>query len=229
MLGPELESRGWRLVRVGVNVCPFIDIGEHSWDSYLDSLGPKHRYNFRRRLRRLKAEHEIRFERVASEAERRPALESLIRLHDERWRRRGGSTAFHRPDLIAFHDEFSAIALDRGWLRLYSLVLDGSPAALLYGFRYGGTFYFYQSAFDARFARESAGLVTMGLAIRAAIEEGATEYDLLHGDEVYKSSWAPDSRPLFRLALYPPTAGGAVSRRLVGIRHAAGKMVRRVL
>ena len=34
-------------------MCPFIDLTGHSWDSYLDDLGPAHRYNFRRRLRNL--------------------------------------------------------------------------------------------------------------------------------------------------------------------------------
>src|SRR5207245_43184 len=81
-------------------------------------------------------------------------------------------------------------APDRGWLRLSELRLDGRPAASLYGFRYRDTFSFYQSGFDPAYARDSVGLVTMGLAIRSAIEEGAAEYDLLHGDEAYKFQWA---------------------------------------
>jgi hypothetical protein len=74
--------------------------------------------------------------------------------------------------LTAFHREFSQIALKRGWLRLYLLRLDGKPASFLYGFHYGRKFYFYQSSFDAAYAKHSPGLIMMGLAIRSAIEEG---------------------------------------------------------
>jgi len=43
-------------------------------------------------------------------------------------------------------------------------------------------FYFYQSGFDPTYERSSVGLITMGLSIQAALEEGACEYDLLHGE-----------------------------------------------
>jgi CelD/BcsL family acetyltransferase involved in cellulose biosynthesis len=54
----------------------------------------------------------------------------------------------------------------------------------------------------------------MGLTIRSAIEEGAREYDLLHGDEDYKFLWSNRTRELARLELYPPTAAGLLERRL---------------
>jgi CelD/BcsL family acetyltransferase involved in cellulose biosynthesis len=150
-------------------------------------------------------------------------------LHNARWRDRGGSDAFDTPGLVAFHREFSRIALERGWLRLYVLRLDRKSAACLYGFLYGGTFYFYQSGFDSAYRKESVGLVSMGLSIKSAIEEGAEEYDLLHGNEEYKSHWSRESRELSRLELYPPGGMGSICRRSAQLERAARRMARRVL
>jgi len=121
----------------------------------------------------------MRFEQARSVREVSDALVTLVRLHHMRWRWRGGSNGFHTPALLAFHADVSQLARARGWPRLFVLSLDGRPAAALYGFRYGETFYFYQSGFDPEYRRYSVGLLATGLSIRAAFEEGAREYDLL--------------------------------------------------
>lgn len=225
-LADRLERRGWRSLRARTAICPYIALEGHTFESYLETLGPSHRYNFRRRLRQLHRGFEVRLQRVETEAERREAIEVLMGLHHGRFSTRGGSDAFHTPALIAFHRELSEVALRRGWLRLFVLRLDGRPAAALYGFRYGTRFLFYQAGFDAAFAKHSVGLVTMGLAIQAAIEEGVREYDLLHGDEQYKSLWARSTHELERIELFPPTAAGLAHRLL---RRGARTARRRLL
>jgi hypothetical protein len=94
---------------------------------------------------------------------------------------------------------------------------------------YGSTFYFYQSGFDPAYSKHSVGLVMMGLAIKSALEEGAAEYDLLHGDEEYKFHWAPDHRELARLEVYPPHARARIYRRAIDFNRAARRMARRML
>lgn len=208
-LAGHLQQQGWKWAQSKVNICPFIDLRGHSWTSYLGTLGSEHRYNVQRKIKNLSKKFEVTFEQVEREDQRSAALQLLISLHNKRWASRGGgSDAFHTPGHLAFHEEFTALALSRGWLRLYVLRLDGQPASALYGLRYGSTFSFYQSGFDPQYSRHSVGMVTMGLAIKSAIEEGAGEYDLLHGDEAYKSHWARESRDLVRLNLYPPGVRG---------------------
>src|SRR4030095_12185254 len=112
--------------------------------------------------------------------------------------------AFQSESVIAFHREFVQLAAQRGWLRLLILHLNDVPASALYGLRYGPTFYFYQSGFDPLYSKHSVGVATMGLAIKTAIEEGASEYDFLHGNEEYKFHWAHEVRDLNRLELHPP-------------------------
>jgi len=228
-LAARLGQRDWATSESPVNVCPFIALSGHSWASYLASLGSAHRYNFQRRLRNLTKQFDVCFEQVGCEAERRAALEVLVELHNRRWDQRGGSESFATGELRAFYDTVSRFGLERGWLRLFVLRLDGRPVAALHGYRYGATFSFYQAGFDPAFARHSVGLVTMGLAIKAAIEDGAGEYDLLHGAEPYKFQWANRSRDLGRIELFPSSAHGRLCRRVLTASRSARRAARRLL
>ena len=225
----RLAEGRWAVSRERTEVCPFIPLAGHTFDSYLGTLGREQRYNFRRRLRNLERDSAVRFEKVEGEESRREVLSTLLTLHDERWRTRGGSDAFDAAGIVAFHDEFSRLALQLGWLRLFVLRIDGQAAATLYGFRHGRTFYFYQSGWDPRFASHSVGLVTLGLAIRSALEEGAEEFDLLHGSESYKFHWAREARHLARIEAYPPGARGRVLRKAVEANRVGRRIARQVL
>jgi CelD/BcsL family acetyltransferase involved in cellulose biosynthesis len=225
----RLSEKGWSVSETSTNTCPFIPLAGKSWESYLATLGAEHRYNFHRKWKRLNRDYAVEFEEVRTAEQCRESIDLVMTLHNMRWSQRGGSEAFHTPGLVAFHREFSQIALERGWLRLYVLRLDGKPAASLYGFLYGRTFYFYQSGLDPAYGKHSVGLVTMGLAIKSALEEGAEEYDLLHGNEDYKSHWSRDSRELGRLELFPPGSLGWIYRSSADLERASRVIARRVL
>jgi CelD/BcsL family acetyltransferase involved in cellulose biosynthesis len=228
-LAGGLEGRGWGLSCSTTAVCPYIDLSGQTWPSYLAGLSPAHRYNLRRRQRNLEGSSELQFTEARSDEERREYLGHLIALHNLRWEGRGRPGAFATRGLLAFHEDFSALALRRGWLRLFLLRLGGRPVAALYGFRYGRTFYFYQSGFDPACSKQSVGLVAMGLTIRRALDEGASEFDFLHGDETYKSLWTQVSREIGRLEIYPPRARGAVRRGVKDLERGARRLARRAL
>jgi CelD/BcsL family acetyltransferase involved in cellulose biosynthesis len=197
-------------VEIVTNACPFIPLEQESWDSYLASLSAQHRYNFHRKWKRLTRDFTVTFEQTCTEEECREAIDILIEQHNARWTER--SDAFHTLGLVAFHGEWTQLAFKRGWLRLYTLRVNGKPAAHLYGMFHSGRFYFYQSSLDAAYMQWSPGLIAMGLAIKSAIEEGAEEFDLLHGTESYKSHWSRASRELVRLESFPPGAIGTLCR-----------------
>jgi CelD/BcsL family acetyltransferase involved in cellulose biosynthesis len=228
-LAERIEGRGWSLTASSTSVCPYIDLEGRTWASYLAGLGPAHRANLQRRLRNMERSFEWSFREAESEEERREFLGHLIDLHHLRRQELGGSDAFNTPGLLAFHEEFSALARERGWLRLYLLRLDAKPAAALYGFQHGGTFSFYQSGFDPAYRKQSVGLVAMGLTIRKALEAGAAEFDLLHGDETYKSLWARERRETGRLEAYPPHARGALQRTVNQCGRGARRLARRAM
>jgi len=222
-----LREKGWSAAETRTNICPYIPLAGTTWDSYLASLSAEHRYNFNRKWRRLNRDFEVRFEQASTREQCQESLDLLIAQHNKRWRARGGSDAFHTAGLVAFHQEWTQLALERGWLRFYVLRLNGKPAACLYGLLYRGTFYFYQSSFDEAYQQASVGLIAMGLAIQSAIREGAEEYDLLHGDETYKSHWSRHSRDLARLESFPPGGLGELCRLSVDLVRASRQLARR--
>jgi CelD/BcsL family acetyltransferase involved in cellulose biosynthesis len=226
LLLDRLKHKRWAVAETQTNVCPFIPLRNSTWTTYLAGLSTEHRYNFNRKWRRLERDYKVRFEQIETGEQCREATDLLIAQHNARWRDRGGSDAFHTAGLVAFHREWTQLALNRGWLRLYQLRLDEKPAASLYGFLYRGIFYFYQSGFDDAYKQASVGLITMGLAIQSAIKEGAEEYDLLHGDESYKSHWCRHSRDLVRLESFPPGIRGTVCRVSIELGRVARRLRR---
>jgi CelD/BcsL family acetyltransferase involved in cellulose biosynthesis len=224
-LGAALATRtDYRCYETTTDVCPYISFAGRTWESYLAGLGSSHRANFQRRLKQLRRDFSFRFERATAEKDRAELLAALIDLHRKRWHEKGASEAFSTPDIVAFHDEVTRSTLERGWLRLFVMWLNDRPAAALYGFQRNRRFYFFQSGLDPEYSRYSVGLVTMGLAIQTAFEDGAEEYDLLHGNESYKSLWAPETREIRKLELYPPSATGILFGGIAQATRAARKL-----
>jgi CelD/BcsL family acetyltransferase involved in cellulose biosynthesis len=225
----RLQDCGWTTAIAPNGICPVIDLAGHTWESYLAARGSAHRANVRRRLRALGEPLDTAFERVTTEAQRHEALSALFAFHEWRFRTEGGSTAFLTPALRAFHQDATRQALERGWLRMYVLRLNGVPAAVMYGFAYNGQFYFYQHGFDERYRNQSIGLVLMALTIRAAFDEGLHTFDMLWGAEPYKRLWATDERRLNQIRAFPAHVGGWLNHGVLAARRRLAPLTRRLL
>jgi CelD/BcsL family acetyltransferase involved in cellulose biosynthesis len=226
-----LAQRGFRADEVmKFEVCPYLPRPPGGFAEYMQGLGSEHRYAFRRKVQALNKRFAVQFAAASSEETRRSSLATLIELHQKRWRLRdGASEAFTSPALIAFHEEVSALALAKGWLRLFVLSADGQPVSALYGFRYGEIFSFYQSGFDPGWAKQSVGMVTMGLAIESAFGEGCAEFDMLHGDEAYKFHWARQVHELSRIELFPPGPRGLITQGVCVLAKTARRAGKKLL
>jgi len=218
-LSRQLQEAGWKSVGLTTNYSPYTVLSGHTWESYLDSLHSRHRTNLGKMLRRLHKDFEVSLQVAATESERHRGMDVFVRLHLRRWSGKGGSTALNQKELIDFHHAFSESSLERGWLRLYTLLLDDVPVSSLYVFKYRDVYYHYQSAFDPDYCKYSLGTVIVALAIKDAIEDGALEFDFLHDNETYKYLWARQERELIRLELYPPKTMGSVYRHSATIKH----------
>lgn len=228
-LALQLRLLGWRTHRTTVNFCPFISLRQHSWATYLAGLGSAHRTNLRRRLKKLSATFNMRIEVAKTQPQRYVALKTLVDLHLKRWNQRGGSDALHTDALLAFHEAMSALALEKGWLRLHVMWLDDVPVAAVYGFLYNNVYHFYQAGFDMDFRDYSVGLVMTGMTIRHAIEEGAAEFDFLHGEESYKYLWTREERELVRFDMFPPHTRGSLYSQFMQVRHSIKRLVSQLM
>jgi CelD/BcsL family acetyltransferase involved in cellulose biosynthesis len=205
---------------------PLIDISAHqSWDDYLATRSKNFRQQVRRFPRRAVREAGAVIRRTKSPDELDADMRLFFDLHDKRFTERGGSS-LSAERARGFHLDFAAAALEQGWLRLWFLELNGSPAAAWYGWRVGDRYSYYNSGFDPEFAALSPGLVLISAVIESAFEEGATVFDFLLGEESYKYRFAEEERTVsdVTLARSLPHPASVVTAAEYGARR-AGRMI----
>lgn len=199
---------GWRHLVGGrlltAEGSPVLRLGGLDWDRYLASRSKNFRDQVRGRERKLAKAHELAYRLCDDPARLDDDLTTLFRLHRARW---DESTTFGSRE--AFHHDFAARALERGWLRFWIMELDGEPAAAWYGFRFGSAECYYQAGRRPELERQSVGFVLMAHTIREAISSGASEYRLLRGGEEYKYRFAAADRGLETFGLSLTVAGAA--------------------
>jgi len=208
---------GRQLAREG---SPILRFGGRSWDEYLQGQSANFRQQSRRLERRLGRAHDVKFSLASTRAELEHGLDALFALHRARWS--STETNFGRRE--HFHREFAALAFDRGWARLWTLELDGAPAAAWYGLRFADAECYYQMGRDPRWDRASVGLVLMIHTVREALVDGVTEYRFLRGGESYKYRFTGEDPGLESIVVSRGAAGAAAVaavRAALGVREAA--------
>lgn len=220
----EIEQQQWDVA--------YIDLEGLDWEGYMASRSRNFRSQIRRRDRALQKAHEVKV-RSATEATLQQDLAKLFELHDRRWQEHGESSLQIGGAKEAI-GRFAEQAQRLGWLRLRLLEADGLAVAGFLGWRLGETYSFYQSGFDPEWADRSVGIVMMARTIESAIEEGASEFDMLLGDESYKQRFTNASRAVHTVILPRSmsatrvlVAGEARARR-VGRRMAGNPVLGRV-
>jgi CelD/BcsL family acetyltransferase involved in cellulose biosynthesis len=200
VLGGSLPSRGARLDLGNATPSPWIAL-RGRFDAWLDGLPGGAGAQLRRRRRWLRGRPGFRIEVVTQPEAMGAAMEVLFALHRARWSIAGGSDGIRGAAAEAFHRVSARGLAERGWARVYLLHAEGAPRAALYGFGRGGRFAFYQSGHEPAWRRRSVGTVLLCAAIEDAFARGEHEFDLLHGDETYKRTYASGSRRLVDLHL----------------------------
>ena len=176
---------------------PTLRLDGRSWDDFLASRSQNLRSKVRGGERRLMRGHEIRYRLTTNRGQLNEDLDVLFALHSARWV--GERTTFMRYQ--SFHREFAARALDRGWLRLWLLEIDGQPRAAWYGFRFAGIESFYQGGRDPGWDVDSLGFIILVHSIREALGDGMSEYRFLRGGESYKYRFANSDRDVETFAI----------------------------
>lgn len=128
-------------------------------------------------------------------------LESLIRLHRQRWNRVGEAGVWLIPPSNGSHCSAIPGLLALGILRIYALHIANRVVAVYYGFLAGGRAYYYLGGFDPDWSAISPGTLLVGYAIENALLEGAGEFDFLLGRERYKYLWGARDRATYRRTL----------------------------
>jgi CelD/BcsL family acetyltransferase involved in cellulose biosynthesis len=184
-----LDGRTWRR-----EASPTLHL-PGTWDDYVAGRSANFRQQLRRREEALAREGKVAT-RLADPTTLDGDLDTLFALHRARW----GSAGSDFDD-TPFHRELARAALERGWLRLWLLELDGHPLAAWHGFQVGSVTSYYQAGRDPAYDRLSVGFVLLAHSIRTAMAEGAIEYRFGRGDESFKSRFTDDDPGLEAVAL----------------------------
>jgi CelD/BcsL family acetyltransferase involved in cellulose biosynthesis len=205
------ERRGWIVRQKRLGRCPYIELPK-SWEAYLTDMTAHRRAAIRRMERKLRREHDVVLTEYGKERVEE-GLRHLQNLHTLRWE--GGGT-FSDPVVQRLHRRLAASLAEQGRLWLFTLDIDGTPAAAWYGFSLGlgDTVYHYQSGRDPRWDRERVGSLLLGLMIRRAIELGYRRFDFLRGEEPYKWQWTRIARPCYEVVVFRRDWRGAALGRL---------------
>ena len=183
---------------------PVTNLAGLDWEAFLDSLSRKLRREITHGERRLRREHAVQY-RVTVDPERLQAdLDTFFGLHRARFP--NGSSLIARE---AFYRRFATLALERGWLRLSFLELDGKAAASRLDLRFGAVHFAYNAGRDPSLGRDSVGLILRAMTIRDALADGAREYRLLRGSEPYKYRLATGDRESLTVVV-PATLTGRI-------------------
>jgi CelD/BcsL family acetyltransferase involved in cellulose biosynthesis len=217
------ELLGQRAMRTEAS--PALVTEGRDWDAFLASRSKNFREQARRRERKLGKAYELSYRLTRDRDDLDRDYATLVRLHRERWGEESGSFAGARE---ALHLDFARAALGRGWLRLWTLELDGRPAAAWLGFRFGGAEWYYQAGRDPVLEREAVGFVLMAHTVREALNDGVSEYRLLLGGEAYKDRFAT-ADPGLETVVWARGARGRAARAAARAALAAPPGLRRRL
>lgn len=200
-----------------------IDLAGTTWDELLTASGRNSRRAFLRRTRRMHEAYDVVYRRTTDPATLERDIDTFLRLHWSRW---GDEvyllTAERRPFLL----DFAAQALERGWLWLWFLELDGAAVAAQLSFRFAGSETAFNSGVDPAFREEQPGIALLYHTVQVAIEDGIERLHLGPGDEGYKDRLPNVDRPIKRMLVPVSPLGAATMQAWRAARGAKGAAAR---
>jgi len=166
---------------------------ERQRENLLQTLAGKTRE--KRALKRLTNLGEIKVIHLTEPEQIGPSLESIVSAQISRFLASNRVSPLVGAERRTFLRHLSDLLSHSGWLKISQLEIDGRPVAWNYGFRFGGSWFWYLPTFQMEYEHVSPG----SCLLRLLVEEGARDaslrwLDLGLGDEPYKERFANSVR-----------------------------------
>jgi len=183
------------------------------WDQYLKSLSKNHRKRVRRWLRQHVESDQIQRRSTASGWNLEEAYECLIHLHNLRRSELPDKGAFECEQFLNFHkDAFYRLA-QQDQAAISAIFIDERPIAIEYELTNQDSVFAYQSGVDINSGElSSPGSISVLLRLQSAITSGKKTFDLMRGDEDYKSHWKADRAITRNITMWPRNRAGNIAR-----------------
>lgn len=168
--------------------CAYVQLPDN-WDNFLSSM----HYNFRKKLRhfikRLENGHQVEFTQCPTKENLAGELESLFELHQKHWESEDHEGSFANTQRRKFYHDMANYFMEKNWLRLYTLKVDGQFTAHQYCFEYNDRMFSLQDGYDPDWGDKRVARILRGYVFRDLISRGVKEYDFLGGLSEYKKNW----------------------------------------
>ncbi len=185
----------------------------------------KHRYNLKRARKRLGDFASVEF-RVVSDADAlRAYMPQVFDIHRRRWNGYYIGSLMNDAGGRAFLKEIAKLYLERDWLYLALLTLNEKTVAYALCFRFGDTLYYYNPAFDPRFASFSPGSLLLQDILEDCRQRGVSKIEMGKGRLQYKERLAASPTEAERIIFAKRSPGASLTLRSYlawhSMRHAA--------
>lgn len=160
---------------------------EGSFEEYWNGCAKGLRKNLRRDSAKAQARGAVRFGITRQPDEE--LLDGLIEMHRARWGKQNLPGMIDANGSAPFLRDVARIFAERGWLRIFSLLLDDKLVAMILAFAYRGRISNYLTAFDPAYEHLGFGRMLLYEAIRFSFQNGDNMWDFLRGAESYKAMW----------------------------------------
>lgn len=163
--------------------------GEEQRETLLQELAGKSRE--KRALKRLTNLGAVKVIHLTEPEQIGASLESIVSAQISRFLASDRVSPLVGSERRTFLRHLSDLLSHSGWLKISQLEIDGRPVAWNYGFRFGGSWFWYLPTFQMEYEHVSPG----SCLLRLLVEEGARDtslrwLDLGLGDEAYKERFA---------------------------------------
>ncbi len=213
----SMTAAGWRRITTSLEGSWRTTLPS-TWQEYDAQLHKSRRRKARRAIK-LAEQGEVTHRAFETAGEISEVWPEFVRLHQMRRNQLGQPGCFSDPAFETFLKTASMelASRNRAWLSMVSQ--QGSPLAFLLMFDSPTTSYMYQSGIDVSRLQLAPGHLINALTIRHAIGRGKKFFDLLRGDEPYKSGWMAERIPLARTRLFAPTFRGRAMHAACSLRN----------
>lgn len=183
------------------------------WDEYLKSLSKNHRKRVRRWTRQHLESEQVQRRSTTSGWNLEEAYECLVHLHNLRRSVLTEKGAFESEQFSKFHrDAFQRLA-QQEQAAISAILIDDKPIAVEYELMNRDTVFAYQSGVDInRDELSSPGSISVLVRLQSAITAGRKTFDLMRGDEDYKSHWKAERAITRNIIIWPRNRTGDIAR-----------------
>ncbi|HEY2379864.1 MAG TPA: GNAT family N-acetyltransferase [Terriglobia bacterium] len=217
-LRKAFQSRGLLLSRP-VTGYPWIDL-DSSWIEPEKKLSASRRSSLRRAQRKAEEIGPIEYEILSPEPDQlKDLLARSLQIEAASWKGRGGSALLSDGERRQFFEQYTAIACERGVLRLCFMKIGGQAIATQIAVECGGGFWLLKVGYDEEFARCSPGNLLMLETLRYAVSRGLNTYEFLGSAEPWTEIWTNQVRPCVSVWGYPANHRGMTAFTWDALRY----------